>query len=92
MVTDLVTRRPRARLAPYVERYVGYRLTGSPAWVQRGLPSRHLTSIVSLNQPVEILATPDPGQPPIATQAYVGGLHNRAAPLRHDAHEHGFDG
>jgi AraC-like DNA-binding protein len=90
MVTDLGMRRPNARLAPYVERYVGYRLAGFPAGVHRGLPSRHLTFIVSLDQPVEILATPDPSQPPIVMQAFVGGLHTRAALIRHDGNQHGI--
>src|SRR5688572_26386610 len=89
MAMDLVTRRPNARLAPYVERYVGYRMTGFPAGVHRGLPSRHLTFIVSLDQPVEMLALPDPGQPPSELQAFVGGLHTRAALIRHGGNQHG---
>ena len=87
---EVVSRRPGLGLAPYVERYVGYRVEGFPPGVHRGLPSRHLTFIVSLDRPVEMLATPDPGRPPVAMQAFVGGLHTRATLIRHDGNQHGI--
>ncbi len=90
MVTDVTARRPGVGLASYVERYVGYRLEGFPAGVHRGLPSRHLTFIVSFDKPVEMLATPDPRQPSVAMQAFVGGLHTRAALIRHDGNQRGI--
>ena len=46
--TEWETRRPAPALARVIERYVGYRLSGLPASVHRGLPSRHMTFILSL--------------------------------------------
>jgi len=48
IISDVAMQRPSLPLAPYVARYIGYRFVGFPAGVHRGLPSRHLTFIVSL--------------------------------------------
>lgn len=55
-----------------------------------GLPSRHLTFIVSLDSPVELIASPDPVQSPSSFQGFARGLHTRAALIRHDGNEHGM--
>src|SRR6185312_14972831 len=88
MLVDVATARPGPALAPYIERYVGYRLSGFAPGIHRGMPSRRLTLIVSLGAPVEILAGPDGGGGTTA-QAFVGGLHTRAALVRHDGEQHG---
>jgi AraC-like DNA-binding protein len=75
---------PAPALRPYVDRYVGYRQAGFAPGVHRGLPSRHLTFIVSLADPVDIAGMPDPGQRPGAHQAFVSGLHTGPALIRHD--------
>jgi AraC-like DNA-binding protein len=76
--------RPAPPLRPFVDRYLGYRQEGFPAGVHRGLPSRHLTFIVSLADPVDIAGMPDAEQRPGAFQAFVGGLHAAPATIRHD--------
>lgn len=66
-------------MRPFVEGYVGYRLVGSWTGVHRGLPSRHLTFIVSIGEPIEVLAQVDPRQSPDRYGVVVGGLQDRAA-------------
>ncbi len=43
-----VARQPSPRLRPYIARYAGYRFDDGPASGHAGLPSRHLTLVVSL--------------------------------------------
>ncbi len=87
---DVAVGRPSAVLAPFVQRFIGYRLEGFAPGVHRGLPSRQLSFIVSFDKPVDMLALPDPRQPPAAMDAFVGGLHTRAALLGHDGNQHGL--
>lgn len=89
-VSEVVISRPRGRLCPFIDRYVGYRQTGFAPGLHRGLPSRHLTFILSLDNPVEVVASPDPTQTPSSFQGLVCGLHTRAALIRHDGNEHGI--
>ena len=83
-VHESVTGRPAPPLRPFVARYLGYRQQGFAPGLHRGLPSRHLTFIVSLADPVDIAAMPDASQRPGAFQAFVGGLHAAPATIRHD--------
>lgn len=71
--------RPAPWVRPFVESYVGYRLVGSWAGVHRGLPSRHLTFIVSIGDPIEVAAQVDPRQPPDRYDFVLGGLQDSAA-------------
>jgi hypothetical protein len=57
--------------------------------VHRGLPSRHLTLIVTLGGTVDIVAMPDPAQPPASFTALAGGLHATPALISHDGYQHG---
>jgi AraC-like DNA-binding protein len=88
-VVDVAARRPAPPLAPFIGRYVGYRLDGFTPGVHRGLPSRHLTFIVSLDEPIELLRAPAPDRGPASLQAFVGGLHTRAALVRAPARQCG---
>src|ERR1700689_3493445 len=56
--------RPAEPLRPYVAWYTGYRQRGVPPARHRGLPSAFLTLIFTLDEPLTMLAHPDPGQPP----------------------------
>ncbi len=69
--------RPAAELRPYVEAYTGYRMEGFAPGLHRGLPGRHLTFIVSLGPPVDLLAMPDPKHPARQLQAFVSGYDFR---------------
>jgi AraC-like DNA-binding protein len=85
----MVSARPQARLSPLVARYTGYRIEGAKPGMHRGLPSRHLTFIVTLDGTVDLAAMSNSGQPPTSFTTLAGGLHATPALLRHDGHQHG---
>jgi AraC-like DNA-binding protein len=84
-----VTRRPAPPLAALIDRYVGYRMTGFPPGLHRGLPSRHLTLIVSVGPPIDVVAQTDPTQSPRRYGCVVGGLQASPALIAHDGHQEG---
>jgi AraC-like DNA-binding protein len=88
-VVEMAIGQPAPRLRPLVERYVGYRLEGFAPGCHQGLPSRHVTLIVSLDRPVELAVMPDPRQSPGSFWTLVGGLHSAPATIRHDGRQHG---
>jgi AraC-like DNA-binding protein len=103
MIEDIAIQRPALGLAPYIARYVGYRMEGFAPGIHRGLPSRHLTFIVSLDRPVEMMLTPPdartpsghpdtaaPTRPMVAMQSFVSGLQTWAAHVLHDGNQHGI--
>lgn len=73
-----------------MERYTGYRLVGFSPGVHRGLPTRHLTFILSLGDPVHIAAMPDPRHPRVTSAAFVSGLHDGPATIVHDGNQYGL--
>jgi AraC-like DNA-binding protein len=92
--TEVVVQWPSVRLQPYLTQYVGYRYSGFPAGLHRGLPSRNLTFIISLDGPVEMQLAPGHDQSisgvPFAMQAFVGGLQTWPAHIVHDGSQHGI--
>jgi AraC-like DNA-binding protein len=87
-VVDLAAGAPGPVLRPWVDRYLGYRMAGSPPGIHTGMPSPRLTFIISLDAPVDIAAMPG-AQAPGRIQAFVGGLHNRPARIAHDGSQFG---
>ena len=85
------TRRPAPALAHLVDRYIGYRLTGFPAGLHRGLPSRRMTLIVSIGDPIDVVAQTDPTQAPDRYDVVVGGLQASAALIAHDGNQEGVE-
>jgi AraC-like DNA-binding protein len=73
-----------------VAHYTGYRQRGVPPARHRGLPSPFLTLIVTLDEPLAILAHPDPRQPPRDYAALLGGLHSAPALITHDGAQSGI--
>ncbi|HET9117707.1 MAG TPA: hypothetical protein VFN75_06465 [Pseudonocardiaceae bacterium] len=47
--------------------------------MHRGLPSRHMTFIVTLEGTVDLAALPDPDQPPASFTMLAGGPHSTPA-------------
>ena len=88
-VAEAVGGTPALPLRSIVERYRGYRTMG-PAATHRGLPSQHLTFIISLDEPVDIARMPEDAQDPGRFQAFVGGLHASPATIRHDGYQYGI--
>ena len=74
MSSEWVLGRPAPALRSLVDSYVGYRVTAPAPTVHRGLPSRHLTLIASIGEPIDVVAQTDPGQGPDRYRVVLGGL------------------
>lgn len=83
-------RRPPDLLRPYVESMVGYHYTGFEPGEHMGLPSRHLTFVISFDDPLQLTVLPDGSRQPAAFDALVGGFHTSPAVIRHDGNQHGI--
>ena len=81
---------PAPRLRAYVTSYDGYRYEGFSAGVHMGLPSRDLTFLISLGDPVDVGDLPDPTAPRQRLTALVGGLHTTPAAVHHDGNQYGI--
>jgi AraC-like DNA-binding protein len=90
MISESAVRRSAPRLRPYVGWYTGYRLVGGTPARHRGLPSPHLTMIVTLDDPLIMVEHPDPATPPGAYDTLVGGLHTTPAMIAHDGRQSGI--
>lgn len=82
-------RRPHPALRPLITRYIGYHQCEVTLAVHRGLPSRHVTLVVSLAAPVRIVGMPRPDQTPARLQGFVGGLHTGPALIAQDRRQAG---
>ena len=87
--SEWLIRRPAPVLEPLVDRYVGYRLSGFGAGVHRGLPSRHMTLIVSIGPEIDVIGQTDPAQAPDRYRCVVGGLQAAPALIAHDGSQEG---
>ncbi|RZS34712.1 AraC family transcriptional regulator [Herbihabitans rhizosphaerae] len=69
---------PHPALRGIAARYIGYRQHDGVPEIHRGLPSRHVTLVVALDEPVRIVDMPG-DQSPAALYGLVGGLHTAPA-------------
>jgi AraC-like DNA-binding protein len=81
---------PAPALRPLVGRYVGYRVEGSAPRLHRGLPSRHVTLIISLAAPIHVAALPGSRLAGGRFAALAGGLHAAPVTIAMDGHDHGL--
>ncbi len=88
-VQEFVTRPPAPGLRPFVDRYIGYRLGGFPPGLHRGLPSRHMTFIVSIGPPIEVVVQTNRHQAPQNYGCVLGGLQAAPALIAHDGNQEG---
>lgn len=83
------TREPHPRLRPFVEQYVGYRMSGLAPGVHAGLPSSSLTMIIAFDDPLDVVD----GHRPEHRDIYWGmlaGLHSQPARVHHPGRQHGI--
>ncbi|MBO0840195.1 MAG: AraC family transcriptional regulator [Sciscionella sp.] len=85
---EFVVSQPTAALRSYVRRYIGYRHHGVALKVHRGLPSRSVTVVISLADPIRLLGDAEHG--PRASQASASGLHLAPALIAQDAYQYGL--
>lgn len=84
-----VARQPGPRVTPFVERYIGYRMAGHEPAVHRGLPSGHMTFIVSIDDPIDVVQQASDAQAPRTYRSVLGGLHGTPALIAHDGDQEG---
>lgn len=87
---EFAVRQPHPGLRRFIWRYIGYTQHGVTLSQHRGLPSRHVTLIISLAEPIRIVGMPSPGEAPAALTAPVGGMHLRPAIIRQDRFQSGL--
>lgn len=73
-------------LRPLVSRYIGYQQDNVTLSMHRGLPSRHVTLIISLQEPVKILDRVGP----VMAQGLVGGLRTEPTLISQNRTERGI--
>jgi AraC-like DNA-binding protein len=88
-LSEWATALPAPPLRPFIDNYVGYRLSGFTPSTHRGLPSRHLTFIVSIGPAIDVTAQTDPQQAPASYRCVVSGLQARPATIRYGSHQEG---
>ena len=81
---------PAEPLRRYVAWYTGYRQRGVRPARHRGLPSPYLTLIFTLDEPLTMVAHPDPGQRPGEFGTLLGGLHCTPALIAHEGAQSGI--
>lgn len=86
-VSAYVVRRPPPSLRAAVVHYCGYRLSGFDPGVHVGLPSPHLTLILTLDDPVAVRWPGGSGR----LHAMVGGLHDHPVEIEHDGSQFGIE-
>ena len=74
-------------LVPLVSGLHGYRMSGLAAGSHVGMPSRDITVIISLDEPMDMSV---PGQGGVRLGSIVGGLHDRPVLIHHDGHQFGI--
>ena len=80
---------PSLRLAPFIDGYMGYRLSGFAPGTHRGLPSRHMTFIVSIGPSIDVVSQTDPRQAPASYGCVLSGLQASAAVISHRGYQEG---
>jgi AraC-like DNA-binding protein len=73
-------------LRTLVSRYIGYQQADVTLSVHRGLPSRHVTLIISLQDPVRVLGP----KGPVSMQGLVGGLRTEPVLISQDRTQGGI--
>ena len=90
MTSQFVPHRPHPALRGLVADAVGYAQEGLAPGTHRGLPSPTLTLVVTLDEPLDVAAHPDPAQAPGRYDALLGGLHTTPALIRHPGRQSGL--
>ncbi|PAN03088.1 AraC family transcriptional regulator [Streptomyces sp. Alain-F2R5] len=84
-----ISARPTPVLRQYVDSYVGFDLRGLPTGVHCGPPSRALTAVINLSDPLEVAAGVDDGSPVTRFGSVTGGLRCRSVAIHHDGRQRG---
>ncbi|MBB3036513.1 helix-turn-helix transcriptional regulator [Hoyosella altamirensis] len=86
---DLVVREPPLALRGLIDGYLGYRMSGFAPALHRGLPSSHMTFIVSIGSPIVVVEQTSPAQRPDRYRCVLSGLQASSAVISHDGCQEG---
>ncbi len=86
---EWVTCAPSGSLRGLIDGYVGYRTVGFDPGLHRGLPSRHMTFVVSIGSSIDVCAQTNPAQRPERYRSVLSGLQASAALIAHDGNQEG---
>ncbi len=89
-VSEFEEVRPAPPLRRYVHSYCGYRLAGFGPGIHVGMPSRHLTVILTIDEPLDVSGPIDPAGPVERYDTLIGGLHDGPVHIHHDGFQHGI--
>ncbi|WP_280255810.1 helix-turn-helix domain-containing protein [Nocardia wallacei] len=81
---------PDPRLRAFVRGYEGYLLRGFEAGTHVGMPGTDLTVIITIDEPIDISVSPEPGQGPGSWEAIASGLTVRPCTIAHNGFQHGI--
>lgn len=84
---EFASRAPHPAVRPFIRSYTGYRQDGVTLQRHRGLPSRSITFVLSLADPIRIVDGPGG---PMAAECAVGGLHLGPAIIEQDRFQYGM--
>lgn len=90
MSSDWAVRPPHLALRHLITRYIGYAQRDVSLGIHRGLPSQHVTVIISLRDPVRVVGMPRPDDAPITGHGLVGGMHVGPALIAQDQRQSGI--
>ncbi|WP_280362015.1 helix-turn-helix domain-containing protein [Nocardia wallacei] len=81
---------PDPRLRAFVRGYEGYLLRGFEGGTHVGMPGTDLTVIITIDEPIDISVSPEPGQGPGSWEAIASGLTVRPCTVAHNGFQHGI--
>ncbi|MCX5043706.1 helix-turn-helix transcriptional regulator [Aldersonia sp. NBC_00410] len=82
-------REPAPVLRPYLRTYDGYRLAGYPPGTHVGMPSPHLTVVITIGDALEIGTPSHPQQSSGRFEALASGITSAPVTIVHDGNQHG---
>jgi len=88
---EMVSGTPAPPLRPFVDHYIGYRMSGYPPGLHRGLPSRYMTFIVSIGPSIDVVRQSNPSQDPQSYGCVLSGLQATPALISHTGHQEGVE-
>lgn len=89
-VAEMVRAAPGPALGAHVHSYIGYRYERFAPGTHQGLPSRHLTFIVSLGDPIDLTTMMRPDDAPVAMYGMASGLAASPVTVTHDGNQIGI--
>ncbi|MGF6883362.1 AraC-like DNA-binding protein [Nocardia sp. GAS34] len=81
---------PDPLLRPFVHSYSGYLLCGFAPGTHVGMPATTLTVIITIDEPIAVPVSSQPGQPGGTWDALASGLTIHPATIAHRGYQHGI--